>query len=172
MPFSTDRRPLALIGFMGAGKTTLLQELSRHWDLTGIDLDHYIEQKQGLSIAKLVEKEGWEYFRNLEYISLQEILNFQNIDMLALGGGTLQHTPSRKLVMKNFRTLYLDVSLNTLEKRLKDSHASRPLLRTQSLEKLYQERYPFYQKCQFHKNIEGLTMAQLSENVYHDYFEY
>ena len=51
---------IMLIGFMGAGKTTVSRELSRMTGKEELDMDAYIVEKEGMSIADMFEKYGEE----------------------------------------------------------------------------------------------------------------
>ena len=63
-----------LIGFMGAGKTTVSRELSQMTGMKELDMDAYIVEREGMSIADMFEKFGEEYFRKKETESLVEIM--------------------------------------------------------------------------------------------------
>ena len=51
-------KPVFLIGYMGCGKTTLGEVLARQMGLSFIDLDEYIERKQGVTIVEIFDKMG------------------------------------------------------------------------------------------------------------------
>ena len=56
-------KKIILVGYMGSGKTTIGKELSAVLQLPFIDLDHYIEEKEQLSINELFKQKGEIYFR-------------------------------------------------------------------------------------------------------------
>ena len=51
-------KPVFLIGYMGCGKTTLGEVLARQMGLRFIDLDEFIEARQGMSIVKIFDEMG------------------------------------------------------------------------------------------------------------------
>lgn len=57
---------ILLTGFMGTGKTTISHELHRMARMEEIDLDAYIVEKTGCSINEIFEKQGEQFFRNME----------------------------------------------------------------------------------------------------------
>src|SRR5687767_11302819 len=77
-----------LIGFMGSGKTTAGIRLSRLLNFRFIDLDNYLEQKEGRSIPEIFEKDGEDHFRQLERKCLEETFEIQENMVVSTGGGT------------------------------------------------------------------------------------
>ena len=65
---------IALTGFMGCGKSSVGRELSTLLRIPVVDLDQYIVQKAGRSIADIFAKDGEPFFRNLETEALYELL--------------------------------------------------------------------------------------------------
>ena len=62
--------------------------ISEKMNLTCLDLDTYIEEREGVSISQLFETKGEIYFRKQEAVCLKEILDSKSNYILALGGGT------------------------------------------------------------------------------------
>ena len=65
---------ITLIGMMGCGKSSVGRELSRLLSLPFVDLDDYIEEREGRSIRDIFESEGEASFRKMELEALREIL--------------------------------------------------------------------------------------------------
>ena len=63
-------KPIFLIGYMGCGKTTVGVELARQTGLEFIDLDDFIQQKEGMTIEEIFDKKGEKEFRKLETAAL------------------------------------------------------------------------------------------------------
>ena len=59
---------------MGCGKSSVGKDLSTLLGIPVIDLDQYIVQKAGRSIADIFAKDGEPFFRNLETEALYELL--------------------------------------------------------------------------------------------------
>ena len=144
---------ITLIGMMGCGKSSVGRELSRLLSLPFVDLDDYIEAREGRSIRDIFESEGEASFRKMELEALTEIL-FQEsssepnqdaagepgedspqIDypqtkemILALGGGTLTTPECAELVAEHTFCIYLKTSADELFRRLESESATRPML--------------------------------------------
>ena len=57
---------IILTGYMGCGKTEIGSRISQKLGMKFIDLDEYIEKREGSSITKIFEKKGDIYFRKIE----------------------------------------------------------------------------------------------------------
>ncbi|GAH72394.1 unnamed protein product, partial [marine sediment metagenome] len=57
---------IVLIGMRGSGKTAVGRILAQKLGRELIEMDELIVGKAGLSIPEIVEKHGWERFRDLE----------------------------------------------------------------------------------------------------------
>ena len=79
-----------LIGYMGCGKTTLGEVLARQMGLSFIDLDEYIERKQGATIVEIFDKMGEKRFRELETAALCDVTAMSDV-IVGCGGGTPCH---------------------------------------------------------------------------------
>lgn len=138
---------------MGCGKSSVGRELSRLLSLPFVDLDDYIEEREGRSIRDIFESDGEAAFRKMELEALTEIL-FQesssepNQDaagepgedspktdypqakemILALGGGTLTTPECAELVAEHTFCIYLKTSADELFRRLESESATRPML--------------------------------------------
>ena len=69
-----SRMIVALTGFMGCGKSSVGRELSVLLDMPLVDLDKYIVDKAGRSIADIFAEQGEKAFRDLESSALKELL--------------------------------------------------------------------------------------------------
>ncbi|HJO13506.1 MAG: (d)CMP kinase [Pelagibacteraceae bacterium] len=118
---------IAIIGHMGAGKSIVAKTLAKKIDFKHIDSDYEITRFAMKSINKIFQEKGEEYFRNIETEIVLKLIEKKNV-ILSLGGGTILSGLIRDKLKKNSITLFLDVSLLELEKRLKKS-TKRPLLK-------------------------------------------
>ena len=57
---------IVLIGFMGTGKSTISEYMKQKFGMEVIEMDQIIAQRQGMTISKIFETYGEEYFRELE----------------------------------------------------------------------------------------------------------
>ncbi len=82
------RSNIFLVGPMGAGKTTVGRRLAELRGLQFADSDHEIEQRTGVDIAFIFEKEGEAGFRKREKQVIAELTAGQGL-VLATGGGAV-----------------------------------------------------------------------------------
>jgi|ERR1051326_9169529 shikimate kinase len=117
-----------LLGYMGSGKSTIGKELAEKLKMDFIDFDTYIETKEKKSVSEIFEKEGEEKFRELEKKHLNEIIKKDNA-VISLGGGTPCFNNNIETINKNGISIYLQMSVNALVKRLINAKRKRPLIK-------------------------------------------
>ena len=120
-------KPVFLIGYMGCGKTTLGVELARQMQLRFIDLDEYIESKQGTTIVEIFDKMGEGRFRELETEAVSEVATMQDV-IIGCGGGTPCHGDNLALMNQAGITVWLTTSPERITARLllPEQRAKRP----------------------------------------------
>ena len=116
-----------LIGYMGAGKTTLGKAFAREMGLTFVDLDWYIEERFHKSIRQLFTERGEDGFRELEKRMLHEAAEFEDV-VISTGGGTPCFLDNMEYMNTMGDTIFLDVDIKVLFRRLKVAKQQRPLL--------------------------------------------
>ena len=121
---------ICLVGFMGAGKSTALVELAAH-GLHSVDADSLIEERAGLPISQIFERDGEEGFRELERDVVLGALADPSIDALALGGGAVESEAIREALLVDGHTVvWLEVGVEAAWRRVRNSR--RPLARDES----------------------------------------
>lgn len=119
---------IALCGFMGAGKTTIGKRVSKKVDFKYIDLDDYIVEKSGKSIAQIFDENGENEFRRIESDSLKEILDNEKDVLISLGGGTLERDENVKALKERAKIIYISVPFNVCYTRIRNT--DRPLVKS------------------------------------------
>ena len=113
---------------MGSGKTTVGRKLNQNLNIEFIDLDAFIEAKEGLKISEIFKQKGEIYFRKQESIWFNQLLSENKSLIISLGGGTPCYANNHlRLQDDNVLSFYLKSSIETLVNRLKQD-SSRPLL--------------------------------------------
>ena len=161
-----------LIGYMGAGKTTLGKAFARAMGLTFIDLDWYIEERFHKTIRELFTDRGEDAFRDLERRMLHEAGEFEDV-VISVGGGTPCFFDNVDYMNSVGETVFLDVDIRVLFRRLKIAKQQRPLLDGKSDEELMlfiqealQKRLPFYTRAKHTFNGEKLEdRRQIQQSV-------
>lgn len=144
-----------LTGYMGAGKTTLGKAFARELGLSFIDLDWYIESRFHKTIPQLFAERGEDGFRRVEQNMLHEVGEFENV-VISTGGGTPCFFDNMDYMNVQGQTVFLDVDVETLFRRLRVATQQRPILRGKSeeelrvfIEKALADRSPYYTKARY-----------------------
>ena len=144
-----------LLGFMGCGKTTFGKKLAKHigWDY--IDLDNYIEEKEGKSIPTIFKENGETYFRTLETKFLKELTSLHSC-VISCGGGTPCFNDNMNEILEKGASVYMKLSAHILNERLKLEKSKRPLIAEMSNTKMFEfiqkklkERVKYYERAKF-----------------------
>lgn len=137
-----------LIGPMGAGKTTIGRLLAAELRLEFKDTDREIEDRSGVDISWIFDREGEEGFRQRETAVLRDMVKSSHI-LLATGGGIILKPENRQLLANNGRVVYLQTSVDEQLRRT-GRDKKRPLLQQGDphhvLTELMVTREPLYQK--------------------------
>ncbi|MVB12646.1 Shikimate dehydrogenase [Caprobacter fermentans] len=137
---------LVLCGFMGSGKTTVGRLLAEQTGRRFLDMDQWIEEKEGCSVAQIFTKRGESGFRALEREAACELSRKTGL-VIAAGGGALLDPENARALRSGGTVILLDASLNAVRSRL-EGDRTRPLLRDGGgeLERLYGARLPVYRE--------------------------
>ena len=143
-----------LIGYMYSGKTTLGHKLAVKLGYQWLDLDQVFEQVFHTSIPIFFKRYGEEAFRKLEQKLLHETANNDNT-VISTGGGTPCHFDNIQWINKHGKSVYFDVTVDTLLRRAAQSKKPRPILmgmteeeRSQYIRQQLDARMPYYRKAQ------------------------
>ncbi|MDZ7645340.1 MAG: shikimate kinase AroK [Woeseiaceae bacterium] len=137
-----------LVGPMGAGKSAVGRQLARLLHLEFVDSDEEIENRTGVDIPFIFEKEGEAGFRKREAVVIDELTQRDGI-VLATGGGAVVDPQSRNHLGARGFVVYLQTSIDQQRKRTQRGR-ERPLLENRDpqevLEELMAERDPLYRE--------------------------
>jgi shikimate kinase len=159
-------KPIVITGFMGSGKSRVARELAQQLDVTMIDLDDAIAEREGKSPAQLIVEHGEPYFRLIESRVLRDLLQTREASIIALGGGAWIEETNRKLIDEyGCVSVWLDTPFEVCWTRIETSEEDRPLGRTrdQALG-LYERRRPRYQLASIHVHDLEELISRIEEN--------
>ena len=143
------KKNICLIGLMGSGKSIIGKLLSKDLNLLHFDSDSMIEKKLKKTVSRIFLDHGEEYFRLTEEEMIISMLKKKKC-VISLGGGAILSKKIRECLKKKSLTIFLDVSIEILYERLKNSK-KRPLLKNNNikskLNNLYEERKKYYKKA-------------------------
>ena len=165
-----------LIGFMGAGKTTIGKELASQMKLSFVDLDLFIENRYRKTIPQIFAEKGEEAFRDMEQKALHEVAEFEDV-VIATGGGTPCFHQNMLFMNEKGTTVYLNVSIDKLIKRITLHQNTRPVLKGRStgelklfVEETIAKRSPFYEQAGIIFNTDmsdiALLCSQLKQEIF------
>lgn len=136
---------IVLIGMPGAGKSTVGVVLAKRLGYRFIDSDLVIQEKYGKLLHELIEENGVEGFWQIENevnASLET-----NRAIIATGGSVIYGKEAMEHLRQIGTVVYLQLPYEELVKRLGDLNARGVTLKPgQTLDDLYQERIPLYEK--------------------------
>ena len=124
----TSGTSIFLIGPMGSGKSAVGRRLAREMGREFIDSDAVIEERSGVDIPFIFEREGEEGFRQRERKVIDELTRLPGI-VLATGGGSAQHPENRAHLHSRGFVVYLHATVDQQLKRTRHGR-ERPMLKT------------------------------------------
>lgn len=136
-----------LIGFMGTGKSTIAQYLKQNHGRQTVEMDQIIEERENMTISRIFEEKGEEYFRGLETELLKEFQGRRGL-VVSCGGGTPLRACNVEIMHKGGWVVFLTAAPETVYERVKNSH-DRPLLEKNKnvsfIASLMEERKAWYE---------------------------
>ena len=152
---------------MAVGKTTFGKIVAKTQNLQFIDTDTIIENKNSMAIKDIFKKKGEKFFRAEEEKEVPKLLNKSNC-VIALGGGAFMNKKIRESVLKNGISIWLDVDVNTLNKRV-TWNKKRPLINERNsqmqINKLYAERKNVYKLAKYRINCNNLNKEEIANKI-------
>ena len=135
---------IILIGMPGCGKSTFGKILAERLQLTFVDADTYLEQKEGKTIPELFAVSE-SCFRDAEERTIQELSQKENL-VIATGGGVVKREINITHLKKSGRILFIDRKPEDIVSDVEVG--TRPLLAegVQKVFDLYKERIELYRK--------------------------
>ena len=160
------KKNLVLLGMMGVGKTGIGKYVARRLKVNFFDIDKLIEKKNEMKITEIFKIKGEIYFRKEEEFVTIKYLNKKE-SIISLGGGGFINDKIRKKVLSECISVWLNVNLETIYKRLEKSN-KRPLVykdNQNNIEKIFIERKKIYSLAAHEINCDNLNINQISNKI-------
>ena len=142
-----DSYNIFLIGFMGCGKSTVAVGLNQMYNMSVIEMDQLIVEREGMTIPAIFEKYGETHFRDLESALLKEIQAGSN-QVVSCGGGVVLREQNVAAMKKKGHIVLLTAKPETILKRVGEND-DRPILKekknVQDIFELMEKRRPRYE---------------------------
>ena len=161
-----SKKNLVFLGMMGSGKTSIGFLIAKKLKLDFIDIDKEIEKKLGLSISKIFEEKGEDYFRKFEEKITLKKLKFHST-VISLGGGAFTNNNVRKEILKNNISFWLNWDCEILLKRIKNSK-KRPIAfksTDNELIDLIKKRSSIYSKALYEIKCDKLSKDEIVKKI-------
>lgn len=134
---------IVLIGYRGTGKSTIGRILADKLKQPLLTMDDLIVKKAGMSVPEIVEKFGWDHFRDVESEVAVEVSNNDNC-IIDCGGGVILREENVINLKKNGKCFLLSADIDTIISRIQGD-ANRPALKEgmtfrEEQEKVLEER--------------------------------
>ena len=168
-----SKENLVFLGMMGSGKSSIGSLVAKKLKLNFIDVDKEIEKELGISISKIFETKGEDYFRKFEEKITLKILRI-NSTVVSLGGGAFVNKIIRKEVLKNHISFWLNWNSEILLNRIKNSK-KRPLAFNSTeneLIDLIKKRSNIYSKALYEIKCDRMSKNEIVKKVLKNYETY
>ncbi len=117
---------VVLIGYRGTGKTVVGKRLAEALNKRLVKMDELITEKAGMSIPEIVERYGWDRFRDLESEVAEEVGKMDDC-IIDTGGGAILREVNIDHLRKKGIIIWLKSDVKTIIDRIKDDK-ERPSL--------------------------------------------
>lgn len=145
----------------GCGKTTVGKLLAQMLGMRFVDVDDFIQQRQGASIKKIFAEQGEAYFRSLEKMACKELASAPST-VISTGGGAV----TVRDTMQSFGLCTVVYIKRDVEAIISTADASvRPLFTdADAVKRLYRQRKALYEKYA-HFTVENITPEQCAQEI-------
>ena len=161
-----SKENLVFLGMMGSGKSSIGSLIAKKLNLDFIDIDKEIENELGLSIKKIFDTKGENYFRKFEEKITLKKLKLNSV-VISLGGGAFTNKNIKKEVIKNHLSFWLNWSDKILLNRIKNSK-KRPLAfnaTDNELIDLIKKRSTIYSKALYEIKCDNQSKNQIIKKI-------
>jgi len=161
------KKNLVLLGLMAVGKTTIGKIVAKAQLKEFIDTDENVEKNNNTTIFEMFKTKGESFFRAEEEKEVLKSLKKKNC-IIALGGGAFINETLRKAILKDTISIWLNVDIKTINKRIKWGHG-RPLLdkknNLKEIEKIYNERKNIYKLANYKIECNDLSKEDIVNKI-------
>lgn len=160
-----EKKNIVLIGMPGAGKSTVGVLLAKSALMDFIDTDLIIQNLHGKSLCEIIDEKGTEEFLKIENDAICSF-DYTNC-VVATGGSAVYGEDAMQKLREKGVTVYLDLPLKEIKKRLSDIHSRGVAMKNGStVEELYKERIHLYRKyADITVDCSGLTAEMCVEKI-------
>ena len=156
---------IILIGMPGSGKSSLGVVLAKKIGFGFIDSDLVIQQREGMTLERIIEKHG-----DAGFIQIENEVNCSispHHTVIATGGSAVYGKEAMEHLRQIGTVIYLKLYYADISRRLSDIKGRGVVLKDgQTLKDLYEERVPLYEKyADITVNEYGLNVEQTIDKI-------
>jgi adenylyltransferase/sulfurtransferase len=162
---------IVLIGYRGTGKTAVAGIVAAQLGMQVIRTDDLIVERERRSIPEIVERSGWDYFRDAESAVIAGLASRDNA-VLDTGGGVVLRENNCAALKKNGLVFWLKASPAVIIERIRDD-AGRPALTPgksfteEVADVLRQRQHSYHAAADIEIDTDGKTVEQVAGEILH-----
>ena len=160
---------LVLIGYRGTGKSTVGKILAERLGRELVSTDAEIIRRARLSVPDIVQRFGWDHFRDLESEVCRHLAGKDGL-IIDSGGGSVLRQQNVDCLKKNGVLIWLTATVRTIAERI-GGDTQRPSLTgtksfTEEVEEVLRERQPKYKAAANHMiETDGRSVTEVVEAI-------
>ncbi len=164
-PSPLASRSITLVGMPASGKSTVGRALAKRMNFEFVDVDHLIQDGEGLKLHQLIDRDGLEGFLDLEADYAEGIHGAGQV--IAPGGSIIYRDRACEHLRSLGPVVYLWLPLDEVARRLGDLAARGVAIGPgRTLEDLYNERCPKYEQwATAVVDCRGLSAREAAERI-------
>jgi len=161
---------IVLIGYRGTGKSEVGAILADRLKMACVGMDAEIVRRAGMPIPEIVEKFGWDRFREMETGVVRDLSAKDNL-IIDTGGGVIERPENIIALRKNGVLFWLTASVDIIVSRICDD-SQRPALTegktfTEEVAEVLDRRIIKYERAaQYKIDTDRLTSEQVAERIF------
>ncbi|MGH7205775.1 MAG: shikimate kinase [Nitrospiraceae bacterium] len=160
---------IVLIGYRGTGKSTVGKILAERLGRELLSTDAEIIRRARLPVPDIVQRFGWDHFRDLESEVCQDLAGKDWL-IIDTGGGAILRQQNVGCLKKNGVLIWLTATVRTIAERI-GGDIQRPSLTdtksfTEEVEEVLRERQPKYKAAANHViETDGRSVTEVVEAI-------
>src|SRR6266540_3536983 len=160
---------IVLVGYRGTGKTSVAKILAERLEWPLVSTDAAIVKKAGLSVPEIIQKRGWDYFRDVETQICQRV-GKKDRTIIDTGGGVVLRKENVEALRTRGRVFWLTAEVPTIMERLKTA-TDRPSLTgkktyVEEVSEVLDERLPLYKAaCDHILPTDNRSIEEIADEI-------
>jgi len=160
---------VVLIGYRGTGKSTVGKLVAERLGRVLVSTDAEIVKSAVQSIPEIVEQHGWEYFRDLETKTCQDLAGRDGV-VIDTGGGAILRSQNVEGLKRTGKLFWLTAPVETIARRIGADTQRPSLTGTKSfldeIQDVLRERTPKYQAAaDYIIETDGKSATQVADEI-------